>query len=224
MRQAGARDASILTDTRVLSVEVIHQRGAERVRVETDGGSLIADTVVIAAGGWLPHLAERVGVRLDLPALRVTQQQVFHFTQRDPAAQWPVFVHKHKLAVFGLPSGRDAGPGAMKVAQHDGGAVTTAQDRSGVVDPAGRECIIDYVTTWLPGLNQQPVAETTCLYTITPNEDFILDRVGPVVVVSPCSGHGAKFAPLIGDLAAELAVGESKPQPRFALRAHLVPS
>ena len=47
----------------------------------------------------------------------------------------------------------------------------------------------------------------TCLYTITPDEDFILDRVGPLVVASPCSGHGFKFVPLFGQVIADLATG-----------------
>jgi sarcosine oxidase len=51
----------------------------------------------------------------------------------------------------------------------------------------------------------------------TPDEDFVLDRVGPVVVVSACSGHGAKFTPLVGSLAADLALGSGVPDPRFAL-------
>ncbi len=46
----------------------------------------------------------------------------------------------------------------------------------------------------------------------------MLDRTGPFVVVSPCSGHGAKFTPLIGAMAADLALGRAEPHPRFALR------
>jgi glycine/D-amino acid oxidase-like deaminating enzyme len=63
------------------------------------------------------------------------------------------------------------------------------------------------------------VAQGSCLYTATPDEDFVLDRVGPVVVASPCSGHGAKFAPLIGELAADLAQGKATALPRVALPA-----
>jgi len=57
----------------------------------------------------------------------------------------------------------------------------------------------------------------TCLYTTTPDEDFVIDRVGPLVIASPCSGHGFKFAPLIGEVLADLAMGErpSVPLDRF---------
>ncbi|MCW2879534.1 MAG: FAD-dependent oxidoreductase [Sphaerisporangium sp.] len=216
-RRAADLGAEVLTGTRVDGIEV---RGDGRASLRTsDGAELLADTVVVAAGAWLPELAETIGLPLGLPPLSVTQQQVFHFRQRDPDLAWPILVSKEESQIFGLPSGRDGGPApAFKVAQHDGGTLTTAATRSGVVDPAARDRVGSWVARWLPGLDPVPVAEATCLYTTTPDEDFILDRAGPIVVASPCSGHGAKFAPLIGRMAAELALGEAEPHPRFALR------
>ena len=71
---------------------------------------------------------------------------------------------------------------------------------------------------WFPGLDPRPVHTATCLYTTTPTEDFIVDRVGPVVIGSPCSGHGFKFTPLVGRMLADLADGTSTAtDPRFAL-------
>ncbi len=81
--------------------------------------------------------------------------------------------------------------------------------------------ITDYVRRWLPGLVPEPRGETTCLYTATPTEDFLLDRAGDIVVCSPCSGHGAKFAPLIGQYVADLVLGDGASVPsRFRLAAH----
>jgi sarcosine oxidase len=80
---------------------------------------------------------------------------------------------------------------------------------------------VDYVSRWLPGLDPTPRGETTCLYTRTPSEDFLIDRAGPIVVCSPCSGHGAKFAPLIGEYVADLVVGADAGLPdRFRFAAH----
>lgn len=79
--------------------------------------------------------------------------------------------------------------------------------------PPGR----GFVRYRLPSLGPDPVAEATCLCTGTPDEDFVLDRHGPFVIVSPCSGRGAKFTPLIGALAADLATGRTEPEPRFRL-------
>jgi sarcosine oxidase len=56
-------------------------------------------------------------------------------------------------------------------------------------------------------------ATDTCLYTNTPDEDFVLDRRGPMVIGSPCSGHGFKFTPLVGRILADLATGDPPPIP-----------
>jgi sarcosine oxidase len=213
VRRAIEHGADALIGVRVTGVEIL---GEGKARVYTDDGrEIAAETVVIAAGAWLPDFA----LPIPLPPLRVTQQQVFHFRQREPSVRWPVMVSKdEKMQVFGLPSGGDGGPlPAVKVAEHDRGTPTTARTRSGAVDPDSRARVSAFVRDRLPGLDPAPVAEATCLYTTTPDEDFVLDRHGSFVVVSPCSGHGAKFAPLIGAMAADLATGRADPHPRFRL-------
>ena len=89
-----------------------------------------------------------------------------------------------------------------------------------MVDPAARARVTEFIRKRVPRLGPAPVNETTCLYTWTANEDFVLDRSGPFVVASPCSGHGAKFAPLLGEIIADLAAGKPAPDPRFTLAAH----
>ncbi|WP_440081658.1 FAD-dependent oxidoreductase [Streptosporangium sp. LJ11] len=216
VNRAAELGAQVLTGVRFTDAEPLP---CGRVRLRTEGPEVTAATVVVAAGPWLPELAGRLGVPVGLPPLRVTQQQVFHFRSRDPDARWPVFVHTDGPQIYGLPSGGDGGSRpAVKVAQHDAGRPVTATARDGVVDPASRAVVTAHVRRWLPGLDPAPVSEASCLYTITPDEDFVLDRVGPVVIASPCSGHGAKFAPLIGQMTADLALGHTEPHPRFALR------
>ncbi|MCX5367250.1 N-methyl-L-tryptophan oxidase [Streptomyces sp. NBC_00124] len=212
VRRAIEHGAEALIGTRVTGIDV--QEG-EKVLLRTDDGhEIVADTVVIAAGAWLPELE----LPVPLPPLRVTQQQVFHFRQRDLSVRWPTLVWDETLHLYGLPSGSDGGPlPAMKLAEHDRGTPTTARTRDRVVDPSSRQRVSGFVRDRLPGLDPDPVAEATCLYTTTPDDDFILDRHGPFVIVSPCSGHGAKFAPLIGALAADLATGRADPHPRFRM-------
>ena len=191
----------------------------------TDSGTFTAPVIAVAAGAWIAPLLDGV---VDLPPLTVSQQQVFHFAPRSargntgPVDPWPVFVHKDGTEdCYGLPGGRDGEvPGAMKIGEHAGFSTTTAADRDFVVDPAARARITDFIGRRIPGLNATPVNEVTCLYTWTANEDFVLDRRGPFVVASPCSGHGAKFAPLLGEIIADLAVGNPPPDPRFTLAAH----
>ncbi|MEU5347677.1 MULTISPECIES: FAD-dependent oxidoreductase [unclassified Streptomyces] len=213
LRRAAELGARVLTETRVTQAAYPASGG---VRLLTDtGAELSAGRVVVAAGAWLPELA---GVfDIPVPPLAVTQQQIFHFRQHKPDADWPIFLHKGEIQLFGLPSGSDAGPTpAVKVAELGNGTPTAPDTRSGVPNPVSRATVTEFVRKWLPGLRAEPVAEGTCLYTSTPDEDFVLDRHGPVVVVSPCSGHGAKFAPLIGAMAADLALGRTSPHPRFS--------
>lgn len=184
-----------------------------------DGSAVRASCVVVAAGAWVQPL---VGGLVALPRLTVEQQQVFHFPRRDASAPpWPSVIHQDVHETYHLAGGRDGGTGDdRKVGEHDSGTPTTANDRPGVVDPRSRVRVVDYVRRWLPGLEPTPRAEATCLYTVTPSQDFILDRVGPIVVCSPCSGHGAKFAPLVGEFVADLVAGSVDVPSRFRLAAH----
>ena len=85
--------------------------------------------------------------------------------------------------------------------------IGSALEHDRIIDPVRRDRVVDYVARALPGLVPEPYAETTCLFTNAPDDDFIIDRVEGITILSPCSGHGAKFAPLLGDLAARLVTG-----------------
>jgi monomeric sarcosine oxidase len=220
--QAGRRGANVRREAEV--VRVIP--GEDRTEIELDGGERLgAKSVVVAAGAWIPTLLDGL---VALPSLAVTQQQIFHFPRLDRDAEpWPSVIHEAAESIYHLAGGRDGGPGDdRKIAEHRHGTRTTADGRSGEVDPASRARIVDYVSRWLPGLDPGPRGEATCLYTTTPSEDFVLDRVGSLVICSPCSGHGAKFAPLIGELTADLVTspGSAEIPERFRLASHARPA
>jgi glycine/D-amino acid oxidase-like deaminating enzyme len=205
-RLAVTEGARVAYETPVRDLRV----DAEGVRFRAGAETWHAGTLVVAAGGWAGPLLDGL---VPLPPLTVTQQQVFFFAPREPG-RWPTVVHGSSadaIDMYALPEGP-----YVKVAEHQRGTVTTADARDFAVDPAARERTAAYARAWLPGLDPVPRAETTCLYTWAPDEDFVLDRHGPVVVCSPCSGHGAKFAPLIGELATDLVEGAA-PIARFAL-------
>ncbi|WP_090854837.1 FAD-dependent oxidoreductase [Nocardioides lianchengensis] len=189
------------------------------VVVHTEGWSAHADAVVVAAGAWLPELLGGLAVAPTLPPLWVKQQELFHFAHRDPSAAWPTLVDKGRVELYMLGSGpRDGGPApSYKIGQFDSESATTASTRDGVIDDRARRVVRTYVEQHLPGLDPDPTEEASCLFTMTGDGDFVLDRVGPVVIASPCSGHGAKFAPLLGVLLADLVDGAA-PEPRFAFR------
>lgn len=210
---ARRRGATVIEGLRVQEI----RPEEESAMVLTDRGTIRAARVVVAAGAWTGDLLAGL---LPMPELVVTQQQVFHFPRRDLDVEWPITLHRSGLDVYHLPGGRDGGPdGARKVADH-AGTPTTVGSRSGVVDPLARERIVDYVRATLPGLVPEPFNESTCLYTRTANTDFVIDTAGPVVVASPCSGHGAKFAPLVGAMVMDLVTGEAYPEARFTMAAH----
>ncbi len=219
-RLAVAAGARIMYETAVVRVCAT----ADGAVVDTAGQSWRAPVVIVAAGPWLEPL---LGGLVRLPPLAVRQVEAFHFAPLSPA--WngpppaPTFIYHDQTAAYGLPAGRDGEvPGAVKIGDHDHGqgTVTTGDGRDGIVSPVVRERVRAFVRDRVPGLDPDPVGELTCMYTVTASEDFILDRQGPFVIVSACSGHGAKFAPLTGAIAADLACGGASPDRRFTLAAH----
>jgi monomeric sarcosine oxidase len=214
---AVARGAQICYESPVLRFSVAETQ----LTVHTADRSWRAPVAIVAAGPWLDPL---LGGLVRLPPLVVNQQQAFHFAPLTPPGGEPppVFIWRDEMAaMYGLLAGQDGQvPGAIKVGEHGHGTVTTGDDRDGIVSPASRERVRGFVRDRLRGLDPEPVGEATCLYTSTATEDFILDRQGPFVICSACSGHGAKFAPLTGEIAADLAFGGVSPDRRFTLAAH----
>ena len=195
---ATALGADVRFDAQVTSIDT-----AKRT-VTLAGGDEIAfrTAVVVTAGAWVGDVLAPTGATI--PPMRVTREQVFHFPTADggDGLDWPSFIHYRPRSHYGLCT-----PGeGIKVAEHGTGPETTGDDRTFLIDEIGRRRVIDYVKTWLPGLTPMPTTETTCLYTTTADESFVLDRQGDVVIGSPCSGHGFKFAPAIGEHLARLAI------------------
>jgi monomeric sarcosine oxidase len=209
---AAARGADLRFGVRVGK---LINRGGERVDVITADGTVItANHVVIAVGGWAPALVPTVAV--GLPPLRVTQEQPAHFPAADPLA-WPSFIHHggaelpEVAGIYGLGSAD-----GVKVGFHGVGPVVDPDRRDRSVDPIAQRHVQDYAARWLPGVDSSRPTSTTCLYTTTPNHDFVIDRTGQITVLAGFSGHGFKFAAVIGRLAADLVEG-SPGAARFAL-------
>jgi sarcosine oxidase len=200
---AVARGALVRHQVRVAEVLT---RGANQVEVVTaDGEAIRADGAVIAVGGWAPGLVAET-VR-GLPPLRVTQEQPLHFPAAG-ALEWPSFIHH---AGAGLDADFDVyglgGVDGVKVGFHGVGPAADADRRDRAIDADSRDRVREYAERWLPGADTSRPDATTCLYTNTPDRDFVIDREGPVTVLAGFSGHGFKFAPVIGELAADLVSG-----------------
>lgn len=173
------------------------------IAVDTTEGVVEARVAVVAAGAWLPGLLPSLPAPADLPALRVTQEQPAYFAARDAATAWPSFIHWRAEGVpyYGLGAPGDG----VKAGEHGSGRVV-APDARLPVDADALARVEAYAESWIPGAVPGATRVDSCLYTTTPDESFVLRRHGPLVVCSPCSGHGFKFVPEIGRLVAELAL------------------
>jgi sarcosine oxidase len=209
MRTLAERAGAVVRETSAVTTMDADDDG---VTIRTAADEIRARRCVVAAGAWTADLLGPVG--LSIP-LSVTREQVLYF-DGDTTGMVP-FVHGLGHWVYAIPA--EGQPGAFKIAEHRTGAATSGDARTFDLDAAGEQRLRDYVRRFLPTIDPEPVGFTTCLYTNTPDTDFVLDRRGPVVVVSACSGHGFKFAPLIGEIAAALALDQEPPMhiERFAL-------
>lgn len=202
--QAGAR---LCFEEPALAIE----RAGEGVRVVTDAGAVTARVVVVSAGGWLPQIAGLGIFGIGLPRLQVTAQAPVHFAIR-PGFAFPSYVHHvgsdavdHTFAygAYGLES-----PGeGVKVGLDTMDVIDDLAARSLQVPASAIEAAADYAHRWLPGADTSVASAVSCLFTMTDDSHFLLDRRGPVVVMSPCSGHGFKFTPVLGALAADVVEG-----------------
>jgi sarcosine oxidase len=100
----------------------------------------------------------------------------------------------------------------IKAGWHGVGPVVDPDHRDFLPEPTQLAALQDYARQWLPGVDPDSFEAISCTYTTTPDEDFILDRIGPVVIGAGFSGHGFKFTPVIGRILADLATG-TRPAP-----------
>jgi sarcosine oxidase len=203
-RRAGAR---IVDNLRVVSLE---DRG-QRVKVTTDHSTWEADSVVAACAAWSNDLLEPL--RLGVP-LRTTREHVAYYAPRMPAFYLPFIWHGGSAApeIYGLPNGRTE---TVKIGRHGAGPVTDPNEK-GPVQARLLEDVHDFARAHLPGLDPKPVAAETCLYATTPDDDFVIDGRGSIVVAAGFGGHGFKFAPAVGEMVADLVAGNGEgPKERF---------
>jgi sarcosine oxidase len=205
--------ADLRTTTRVLGLEVLDH---DQVRVVTAERELLAHQLVVTAGAWTSEL---IGSMMRLPRLRVTQEQPAHFAVRRDGLDWPGFNHNRLVSdpehgwwpssVYGMFT-----PGeGVKVGWHGAGPETHPDSRTFASEPEQLAALRRYAREWLPGTDPDDFTEISCTYTTTPDSNFFLDSIGPVTVGAGFSGHGFKFAPVIGRILADLADGlDARPQ------------
>ncbi|MCE3551473.1 N-methyl-L-tryptophan oxidase [Pseudonocardia sp. RS11V-5] len=183
------------------------------VLVETDDRTYRADRVVVAADAWTNQVLRDCGVRLPLT---VTQEQVTYYATPHLAefspARFPVFMWHGEHNFYGFPV---YGEVATKLGQHMGGHETTADDRTFEPDPVRQKRYARFVEQHLPRFGGPELYTKTCLYTVPPDQDFVLDTVPdhPQITVAVGAGHAYKFAALLGELLADLALDRAPAHP-----------
>jgi sarcosine oxidase len=217
VESARRRGARVETGARV--EELVVRGGA--IEVRTDGGAFTAGALVLAAGAWTaklrPELAELA---------RPERQVVGWFRPRRPElfadTRFPVFdILFEEGNYYGLPA---SGQPGFKIGRH--GHLHQAADPDAVdreVHPRDEEVLRRALRRYFPDGDGDRVELKTCLFTNSPDQHFLIDLLGAaprVAVAAGFSGHGFKFAPVVGEILADLVTnGETRHDiERFRLR------
>ena len=213
-RLAAGHGATVLTGQEVAS----WNREAGGVVVRLGGGDpLRARQAVFTAGAWMPALLPPLA-----PLLRPERQVVAWFDISDAPSfspgRFPVFVLTTDVGIFyGFPQ---HGVPGFKIGKYHHRAEPVDPDRIvRTVDAHDESVLRECVEAFFPGANGAMRQASTCIFTNTPDEHFIIDRLPDIpeaLVVSACSGHGFKFCSVIGEIVADL-VAEGGTQPDLTL-------
>lgn len=204
-REAVRNGAQLFEHTAARSVAV----AGAGVEVRSDDAMFRADQLVICAGSWALPLINQLGLNLPLVVLK---EQLAFFAAHDPAAympgRFPLFIHRYPGTTVlgsGFPIFDHTG---VKLMVDRIGPEVAPDDPDRTIDAERLARLHAYATELLPGLTGEIIEAVSCRYTMTPDEDFVLDfhPAHPQVLIgSPCSGHGFKFGVAIGQALAELA-------------------
>lgn len=203
---ASAQEAGI--DVRESTRVVALTLGRRSVELQLERETVVARAVVVTAGAWASELLAQLDVALPVVPTRET---VVYLDAPGLEAVPPVIdyarlpakgeggITRVGQAVYALPA-----PGVgLKAGLHHAGPVADP-DESGKPEESVRDWIAGWAASRYTAIGD-PTGTATCLYTSTADESFVLERHGRVVVGSACSGHGFKFAPVVGRTLAALA-------------------
>jgi sarcosine oxidase len=208
-RLARANGAVLLDRTPVTGLR--DAGGGELEVLTADGTAHRAGHVVLAADAWTNELLASFGRHLPLT---ITKEQVTYYACPRPEDfapdRFPVWIWMDEPCFYGFPTYGEPGP---KAAQDVGGRDTTPADRTFDVDADAHARVDAFLEAHLPGAVGPDIYTKTCLYTLTPDRNFVLDRVpeAPGVFVALGAAHGFKYASLFGRIVAELIIDGSTP-------------
>lgn len=197
---------------------VAWEADGDGVRVRTDTDEYTADRLIVSAGAW----ADRALAELGLP-LRVLRKTLWWFSVDAPSRfapeRFPVFIaDEGESSVYGFPVIDSNG---LKAAEHVGGDPFDPENPDRTARPGEGALVQATVARLFPGAGATITQSAVCLYTMTPDEHFVMDRHPEhpnVVIAAGFSGHGFKFAPAAGEHLVALALDpEARPIPILAI-------
>ncbi len=180
------------------------------LRVRTDTGDHTADALVVAAGAWASQLLPAVDFQLRV------ERQVMHWFEPSEGLdafapdRFPVYLWEPRAGpvLYGMPA-LDGPSAGVKAAIHHDGETTTAERLDRTVHEADIAAVRSCLAERIPSINGRWLEGAVCMYTNTPDLHFV---IGPhpaadgVFVAAGFSGHGFKFAPVVGEVLADLVV------------------
>jgi sarcosine oxidase len=210
--QARAAGATLLHNTAVLGIEP----SSSSVSVHTSAGKLTADHLIVSAGSWLPSLFPEFHLALS-PERRVlawfeSSESSETSRQQSPlSTNLPIFIFDADGGWYGMPTP----DGRLKLG-HDKHLRQTIDPTHPPIEPNAEDAafLARCIHNYFPGLDPAPVAMKSCIYTLTPNHHFLIDHHpshANILIFSCCSGHGFKYAPAYGEIAADLLAGIPRP-------------
>jgi monomeric sarcosine oxidase len=203
LQAATAAGATMLIDTEVQDWSAT----SGEVRVRTSAGEFAAARLVVTAGPWAAQLLHNLQI-----GLTVRRKSLFWFETGSPrydlASGLPVYL-------FELPAGTFYGfpkldPRGVKVAEHSGGqTIADPATVNRAIDSDDQRQLGEFLSACMPEVSSRVADHAVCLYTMSPDENFIVDRHpahANVAFAAGLSGHGFKFAPVLGRALADLAL------------------
>jgi sarcosine oxidase len=175
------------------------------VAVQTDRGTYFADRLVVSAGAWVGTLLAELGI-----PFQVVRKSLYWYSAPaelySPASGFPGFLYEtDRGSFYGFPRIDDEG---LKGAEHSGGLPVSDPlqvDRN--PDPGETLRVEQFLAEYLPGVTREPRRFGTCLYTLSPDGHFVVDRHPEhpqVAFAAGLSGHGFKFVTVLGEVLADL--------------------
>jgi len=188
---------TFLPFTRVNKIEM----DANGAVIQTDNATYFTDFTIVSAGAWSGKILKDTGIDLPLSPVRKTVSWFQCEQDLYDAKVFPAYTFDLQNAhYYGFPSINGSG---VKVGRHDGGQPIDPDEKISPFAPIDEADIRSFLNKFLPHAKGPLIKGSTCIYTLTPDEDFILDRhpeFRHLFIAAGFSGHGFKFSSVVGEM------------------------